>query len=64
MKIRLVAVRAFVLALCVLGSIRGRLSRRGSRSTRVRGKNTAPSLLSNHVQWLWLLVRKDRRVGV
>jgi hypothetical protein len=49
MQIRLVTVRTLVLALRVLGSIGGRLSRRGSWPTGVRGKNTAPPLLSDNV---------------
>lgn len=64
MQVGLVAVRTFVLALGVLGRVGGRLSSRGRWSAGMRGQDTASSLLSNNVQWLGLLVCKDRRMRV
>lgn len=63
-QICLVAVRTFVLALCILSGIGGRFSCSGRRSAGMRGQDTASSLLSDNVQWLRLLVRKDRRMRV
>jgi hypothetical protein len=63
-QIRLVAVRAFILALGVLGSICGRFASCGSRAAGMRGQNTAPSLLSNDVQRFRLLVCKNWRMRV
>lgn len=59
-----VAMGALVFSLGVLGSLGGRLACSRSWSARMRGQNTAPSLLSDDVDRLRLLVRKDRRVRV
>ena len=63
-QICLVAVRTLVFALGVLGRVGGSLSGGGRGSTRMRGQDAAPSLLSNDVKWLRLLVRENRRMRV
>jgi hypothetical protein len=63
-QICLVAVRALVLAICVLGGCGGRLASSRGRSSRVGGQDTTATLLSDDVHRLRLLVGKDRRVWV
>jgi hypothetical protein len=63
-QICLVAVRALVLAICVLGGCGGRLASSRSRSSRVGGQDTTATLLSDDVHRLRLLVGEDRRVWV
>jgi hypothetical protein len=63
-QIRFVTMRALIFTFRVLGRVGGRLSccRRGPAG--VCRKNTAPSLLSDNVQRLRLLVREHRRVRI
>jgi hypothetical protein len=63
-QVRLVAVRALVLALGVLSSSGGSLACSGRRPTGMRGQNSATTLLTDNVNRFWLLVGKHGRVGV
>lgn len=63
-KIGLVAMRALVLSLCVLGSGGRRLAGGGRGPSGMRRQNSATTLLANNVQRLRFLVGKHRRVGV
>jgi hypothetical protein len=63
-QICFVTMRALVFSLCVLGGICGGLACRGSGPTRMRRQYTAPSLLSNNMQRLRLLVCENRRMRV
>ena len=64
MEIGFVTVRAFILALRVLGRIRGRLASGRSGTTRMSGQHTAPSLLSHNMERLGLLVGEHRRMRI
>jgi hypothetical protein len=64
MQVRFVAVRALILAICVLCRGGGRLSSSRSWSARVRGQDAATALLTDNVHRLRFLVRKHRGVRV
>lgn len=63
-QVCLVAVRALVLAIGVLGGLSRRLSSSRSRSARMCGQDTATALLADDVHGLRLLVGKHRRVRI
>jgi hypothetical protein len=63
-QVCLVAVRALILAIGVLGGLGRRLASGRSRSARMCGQDTATALLADDVHGLRLLVRKHRRVRV
>jgi hypothetical protein len=63
-QIGLVAVRTFVLALCVLIGVSDGLADSGCRASGMGGQHPATALLAYDVQWLWLLILKYRRVGI
>jgi hypothetical protein len=63
-QVRLVAVRALVLALGVLGSSGGSLACGGRGPSGMRGQDSATTLLTDDVNRFGLLVGKHGRVGV